>query len=325
MPKQSRATTRSPERVPHSRVLTIPTSELKPNPHNPRALFDRIPLDTLKESIQKRGILVPLTVYWAEADEEWVILDGQRRWMCAGELGLKNVPANEIAEPDLVQNIVTMFQIHKFREDWELMPTALKVQVLMEELQERSDKKVAELTGLDRAVVARCKKLLTYPKKFQDMMLVSDPRARVKADFFIELYAVLSDRNVKPMPWFRRNRFTSQMLHRYLSGHLRAVTDFRQIKQYINLAVDAGKRREITRLLKEFAEDATLPLDHLALREATVTSVVKDITKTAMKLDELLREVKSMDIYGEDALWSRLEALAELIRRKLAEVERRTR
>jgi ParB/RepB/Spo0J family partition protein len=286
-------------------------------------LFDRIPLDTLKESIEKRGILVPLTVYWAKAAKQWVILDGERRWRCARELGLESVPVNEVAEPGLVQNIVTMFQIHKFREDWELMPTALKVQVLMDELQERSDKKLAELTGLDRAVVARCKKLLTYPKKFQDMMLVSDPDARIKADFFIELYAVLSDRNVKQMTWFRRNRFTSQMLQRYVSRHLRTVTDFRKVKQYINLAVDAGKTREITRRLKEFAEDETLPLEHLALREATVTSTVRDITKTATKLDELLREVKSTEIYGEEALWSRLEALAELIKRKLAEVERR--
>lgn len=321
MPKSTRATT---DGVPHSKVREIKTAELLPNPHNPRTLFDRIPLDTLKESIEKRGILVPLTVYWAAAEKQWVILDGERRWRCAQELGLKTVPVNEVAEPGLVQNIVTMFQIHKFREDWELMPTALKVQVLMDELEERSDKKLAELTGLDRAVVSRCKKLLTYPKKFQDMMLVSEPTARIKADFFIELYAVLSDRNVKQMAWFRRNRLTSRMLDRYVSGHLRAVTDFRKVKQYINLAVDAGKTREITRRLKEFAEDETLPLEHLALREATVTSVVRDITKTAGKLDDLLREVKTTEIYGEEDLWSSLEKLVELIRRKLAEVERRT-
>jgi len=88
-------------------VKTIPTGELEPNPHNPRMLFDRVPLKTLQESIARVGILVPLTVYWSKADKSWVILDGQRRWMCAKEVGLKTVPVNEVAEPTPVENIVT--------------------------------------------------------------------------------------------------------------------------------------------------------------------------------------------------------------------------
>jgi len=40
--------------------------------------------------------------------------------MCAQEVGLTKIPVNEVAEPSLVQNIVTMFQIHKLRKDWEL-------------------------------------------------------------------------------------------------------------------------------------------------------------------------------------------------------------
>jgi ParB/RepB/Spo0J family partition protein len=158
-------------------VKAIPTDELEANPHNPRRLFDPRPLKTLQESIEKVGILVPLTVYWAKSRKTWVILDGQRRWICAQELGLKTVPANEVAEPSVVQNIVTMFQIHKLREDWELMPTALTLDVLMGAMKERRDDKLAELTGLDRAVVARCKKLLSFSKKYQDMMLDPDPES----------------------------------------------------------------------------------------------------------------------------------------------------
>src|SRR5437879_5435130 len=152
-------------------VKTLPTESLVPNPHNPRMLFDRRPMKVLEESIRKVGILVPLTVYRSESLKQYVILDGQRRWMCAQALGLPEVPVNQVAEPTLVQNIVTMFQIHKLREDWELMPTALKLEILMQELQERNDGKLADLTGLDEAMVSRCKKLLSYTKRFQDLML----------------------------------------------------------------------------------------------------------------------------------------------------------
>src|SRR5438552_9426518 len=196
-------------------VKTVPVSSLYPNPHNPRLLFDREPLNTLKRSIAKVGILVPLTVYRDSARGHFVILDGQRRWICAQEIGLRQVPVNEVAEPTLVQNIVTMFQIHKLRADWELMPTALKLELLMRELKERNDSRLAVLTGLPEAVVTRCKKLLSYPKDFQDLMLHQDPNARVKADFFIELYPVIHDRAVAKFDWFSRPTFTTQMLRKY--------------------------------------------------------------------------------------------------------------
>ena len=112
-------------------VNSLPTEKLKANPHNPRMLFDRADLHVLRESIARVGILVPLTVYREKSSGHYVILDGQRRWICAQEVGLKAIPVNEVAEPTLVQNIVTMFQIHKLRKDWELMPTALKLELLM--------------------------------------------------------------------------------------------------------------------------------------------------------------------------------------------------
>lgn len=131
-------------------VKTIKITSLEPNPHNPRFLFDPIPMQTLEESIGKVGILVPLTVYEkAKSPGKYVILDGQRRWICAQKVGLTDVPVNIVAEPSTFQNIVTMFQIHKLREDWELMPTALKVKVLMDEMKESNNKKLADLTGMD--------------------------------------------------------------------------------------------------------------------------------------------------------------------------------
>jgi hypothetical protein len=195
----------------------------------------------------------------------------------------------------------------------------------MDALEEERDKQLADLTGLDRAVVVRCKKLLSYPKKYQDMMLDPDPERRVKADFFIELYAVLKDRNVRHMAWFRPERFTSQMLKRY-SGHgLKSVTDFRKVKQYINNAVKAGKTKVIANRLREFAEQPTLPVEHLAIQAAAVNAKVRVITTAVRKLEQMLRNLNAMDYYAEEGLWSRLEALLELIRVRLAEVERRPR
>jgi ParB family transcriptional regulator, chromosome partitioning protein len=305
-------------------VKNVRVDELRANPHNPRMLFDREPLQVLQDSIAKVGILVPLTVYWATAQKQFVILDGQRRWMCAQNLGMDEVPVNQVAEPTLVQNIVTMFQIHKFREDWELMPTALKVEVLMKELNETSEVKLAALTGLDRAVVTRCKKLLSYPKKFQDLMLDPDPQKRVKADFFIELYFVLTDRVVNRMKWFSRNVFTQRMLEKYQArAGLKSVLEFRLMKQYINNARDAKKESTISKKLKEFMEDDSLTLDHLIIHSADVSASARKLLKSITKIETTIHDVNVQEFYGEEELWLSLERLLKLIRAKLRAAGRR--
>jgi ParB family chromosome partitioning protein len=306
-------------------VKWIRTEELTPNPHNPRTLFDRVPLEVLRDSIAKVGILVPLTVYWSEAEGHHVILDGQRRWMCAKELRLEAVPVNQVAEPNLVQNIVVMFQIHKLREDWELMPTALKLEVLMDALQERSEKKLAELTGLDRAVVSRCKKLLSYPKRYQDLMLDPNPDRRIKADFFIELYAVRNDRFVNQMGWFKKEEFTERMLQKYVArtAGIKAVTDFRTMKQHVTNARRSNRKRAITQRLREFTYDDSLPLAYLAIEEAHVSASARRLQASAVRLEESLRQIDVQEFYGEEMLWDSLEKLWRLIGAKLRAVGRR--
>ena len=307
------------------RVLQAKTDDLLPNPHNPRLLFDREPLDLLKESIQKVGILVPLTVYRPAGGRKYSILDGQRRWMCAQELGKKTVPINEVAEPTVAQNIVTMFQIHKLRADWELMPTALKLQVLMEELKESRDKPLAELTRLDVAVVVRCKKLLWFPKKYQVMMLFPQPNQRVKADFFIELYPIINDRNVKLAKWYDRDGFIDRMLEKYQArdSGIKSVTDFRTIKQHITAAAKANQVAKVLQRLKEFLSGDELAISHLEISSATIHRRAAKLSSGIGKLIEELHKVEARDFYGEEEFWKKLEQIVALIQKKLRDADRR--
>jgi ParB/RepB/Spo0J family partition protein len=262
-------------------VKEILTDELFANPHNPRVLFDKLPMDVLCDSIRRVGILVPLTVYWESAKKRYVILDGQRRWMCAKHVGLRNVPVNQVSEPSLVQNIVTMFQIHKLREDWELMPTALKVQLLINEIGDKNEARLSALTGLDEAVIVRCKKLVSYDREFQDMMLDPDPARRVKADFFIELYPVIHDRDVTSFDWFSPKKFVRQMLGKYLEEPrtIKAVTDFRVVKQHITNARRIKALPKLSVRLERFAQVPDTPLESLEIAEASVHAEAKALVK----------------------------------------------
>lgn len=304
-------------------VKSLATERLRPNPHNPRMLFDREDLHILRESIARVGILVPLTVYQEKSSGHYVILDGQRRWMSAQDVGLKTIPVNEVAEPTLVQNIVTMFQIHKLRKDWELMPTALKLELLMRELDEKKEKRLAELTGLDEAVVVRCKKLLSYNKRYQDTMLDADPNKRVKADFFIELYPVRNDREVRKFSWFNKDKFTDDMLRKVEEKGIKAVTDFRVIKQHINNAVKVGRIQAISKRLQEFAAQPSLTPDHLNIESAKVAAEAKKLLKSVESLYAQVNAINIDEYYGEEDMWARLESLSQLIREKLRALGRR--
>lgn len=304
---------------------SVPTDSLRANPHNPRRLFDKVPLQTLEDSIRRVGVLVPLTVFKAKGSDKFTILDGQRRWICASNIGLEEVPINEVPEPGTAQNIVTMFQIHKLREDWELMPTALKLGVLMDELQERRDNALAELTGLNTAVVTRCKKLLSFEERYQDMMLYADPSDRIKADFFIELYPVLNDRTVTQADWYDRTSMIEGFLRKYREGlsGFKSITDFRKIKQYLTIARAAEKEDEILRRLGRLIDDDNMEIADLEIDAAKIHREATNLVKTLQKIEENIDALDTDEFLGEEELWLKLEGLVRKISEKLASADRR--
>ena len=315
-----------PEPALPPKPQTVPTNSLQPNPHNPRMLFDKEPLQTLEESIRKVGILVPLTVYKAADSEIFTILDGQRRWMCAQEIGLQEVPINAVTEPTLAQNIVTMFQIHKLRKDWELMPTALKLGVLMDELSERRDRALAELTGLDSAVVTRCKKLLSFEDQYQNRMLDPNPDLRLNADLFIEMYPVVTDRTVRGAEWYDRITLIDVFIDKYLrnlSG-FRSVTDFRKIKAALTNARKANAEEEILERLYKFILGTELEIVDLEIESARLRREADSLSRSLRQLRDRVEELDPDSFAAEEELWLALEDLLVKIRDKLSAAERRT-
>lgn len=304
---------------------SVSTDSLRANPHNPRRLFDKLPLATLEDSIRRVGVLVPLTVFRASGSEKFTILDGQRRWICAKNIGLQSVPINEVAEPGTAQNIVTMFQIHKLREDWELMPTALKLGVLMDEMDEKRDGVLAELTGLNTAVVTRCKKLLNFDPKYQEMMLLANPSDRIKADFFIELYPVLNDRSVKQADWYDHHAMIESFLRKYREGlsGFKSITDFRKIKQHLTNARAADKVDDVLRQLHRLIEDDTVDISDLEIDAARIRREASILIRTLEKLEQNIDDMEADQFLGEEEMWIKLESLVRKISEKLVSADRR--
>jgi hypothetical protein len=102
------------------RLESIPIRSIRLNPNNPRGPNVR---DTdrgfsyLKQSIRERGILVPLVVRRANGD--YMLIDGERRFHAARELGVEQVPAHVLTgdmDEDAIQS--AMFHIHMNWRPW---------------------------------------------------------------------------------------------------------------------------------------------------------------------------------------------------------------
>ncbi|GGS37632.1 ParB/RepB/Spo0J family partition protein [Streptomyces griseoviridis] len=70
----------------------IPLDSIKPNPRQPREIFDEDALAELVTSIKEVGLLQPVVVRQLDADQYELIM-GERRWRACREAGLEAIPA----------------------------------------------------------------------------------------------------------------------------------------------------------------------------------------------------------------------------------------
>ena len=71
-------------------LLELPPSAIRPNPRQPREIFEEEGLRQLSASIRRVGILQPLTV--RKCGEDWELVAGERRLRAAKMAGLRTVP-----------------------------------------------------------------------------------------------------------------------------------------------------------------------------------------------------------------------------------------
>lgn len=251
--------------IPVGELRHLTPDEIKPSSNNPRHLFDPDQLLELKKNIGEHGVLVPITVYQAKGQTKFSILDGERRYRCVVELknegrGGKGgtaltLPANVVEPPTKIAGLLYMFSIHNFREAWELMPTALSLKVVMEELEEHDNRALSKLTGLSDAQIERCKKLLTFAEEFQQMSLDPNPATRIPSNFWIEALPVL-DLATDQIPTIKklgRNRATHKLVDKYRDRKIKSVIHFRRIMEGYELTEDEpATRAKLMRTLEEF-------------------------------------------------------------------------
>ena len=89
-------------------VLMLPADALRPNPMQPRRVFDRAGLEELAASIRQHGILQPLTV--RNTGRGWELVAGERRLRAAKMAGLRAVPCLEARVDDTDSALLALLE-----------------------------------------------------------------------------------------------------------------------------------------------------------------------------------------------------------------------
>src|SRR5436190_19355066 len=91
-------------------VRTIDIARIRPNPAQPRQIFEEQPLAELAASIAERGVLQPILV--RPVDDGYELVAGERRWRAAQRAQLHEIPAiirefdeESRAEVALIENV----------------------------------------------------------------------------------------------------------------------------------------------------------------------------------------------------------------------------
>jgi len=147
---------------PRGPYTHIEVERIRPNPQQPRRVFDADELSGLADSIVRHGLLHPVVVRESAGGYELVV--GERRWRAARLAGLSEIPAmvkdvapREALEMALVENVQ--------RHDLNPIELALAFRALAEG--GATQEQVGERVGLDRSTIANHLRLLELPRELQ--------------------------------------------------------------------------------------------------------------------------------------------------------------
>ena len=147
-------------------VLKIELDKIKPNPYQPRKIFDEEKIDELAASISENGVFQPIIV--KQFDDKYIIVSGERRYRACQKLKIATIPAivraydeSKVAEIALIENLQ--------RENLTAMEEAVAYQNIMHELG-LTQSELAKKIGKSRSYITNVVGLLSLPEEVANLV-----------------------------------------------------------------------------------------------------------------------------------------------------------
>ncbi len=140
------------------RVVFLPVRSIRPNPAQPRKVFQPEALDELADSIRHHGILQPLSVRRVGLSYE--LITGERRLRAAQQAGITDVPCILMNMDDRESGMAAMVE-NLQRQDLDFLEEAWGIRKLLADFS-MSQEQVARLLGKSQSAIANKLRLLRH-------------------------------------------------------------------------------------------------------------------------------------------------------------------
>jgi len=155
--------------VPGARFAEVDIANIRPNPKQPRQVFDEAALDELAHSLREVGFLQPIVVRPAPSSaggsENYELVMGERRWRAAQQAGFTTIPAIiRETNDDVLLRDALLENLH--REQLNPLEEGAAYAQLLEEFG-ATHEELAKRIGRSRSQVSNTIRLLNLPPSVQ--------------------------------------------------------------------------------------------------------------------------------------------------------------
>lgn len=146
---------------------TIPLKDIRPNPYQPRTVFDEEKLLELSESIREHGVFTPVLV--KKSIKGYDLIAGERRVRASKMAQLEEIPAIIVDFSDEQMMEIAMLENIQ-REDLSVIEEAIGYQNMIQKLG-YTQEELAKRVGKSREHVTNTLRLLKLPTEVQKMVM----------------------------------------------------------------------------------------------------------------------------------------------------------
>ncbi len=227
-------------------IFWVEVDRIKPNPFQPRKIFDESTLLSLAESIRQYGVLQPLTVTRKEIERpgegiyvEYELIAGERRLRAAKIAGIVQVPVVIRTGEDSDRMKLELAIIENLqREDLNVVDRALAFERLTKEFGLKHIE-VGKRVGKSREYVSNTLRILLLPQEIRDALAAGE----------------ISEGHTRPLLMLMDRTEEQKTLFKEIITTRLTVRDSEQVARRI--AVDRSRKGDLTPELLLFERELT--------------------------------------------------------------------
>ena len=226
-------------------IKVVPLSYVHPDPIQPREDFEEEEMKKLKESIEDRGIMSPITVEH-QGTNNYLIIDGERRYRTAIALKMTTVPINILKDKMTpIERNVIRFQLQETHKSWTVFEKAKAMSAIKEELGLTIDE-LAKSLAIHKATCQRYLQILSLDIASRKI-LVAEKIPFVYIEKLSCLNSIMPETLRKRVP-----NFIELSINKYHKGFIKSHRDF----EIVNKLVRGGKYDLVTKFFTDEKKSA---------------------------------------------------------------------